>query len=89
MGGHLQDRLMMLRKYKFVEDVRGFGLMRGVKLSDKIKNTEVVGRMIGQGFLLATAGQNTLRFVPPLIITEKEIDEMAEKLTEIFANTNI
>ncbi len=89
VGQRLQDRLMMLRKYKFVEDVRGIGLMRGVQLSEKLKNAEVVGRMASAGYLLATAGRNSLRFVPPLIISEKEIDDMAEKLTEIFANTNI
>ncbi len=89
LGQHLQNRLMMLRKYKFVEDVRGLGLMRGVQLSEKLKNAEVVGRMASAGFLLATAGRNSLRFVPPLIVSEKEIDDMAEKLTEIFANTNI
>lgn len=86
---HLQNRLMMLRKYKFVTDVRGMGLMRGVGLKDCVKNSSVIGRMASAGFLIASAGANTLRFIPPLTITEAEIDAMAEKLTEIFANTNV
>lgn len=86
---HLKDRLMMLRKYKFVVDVRGIGLMQGLQLDEKLKNAEIIGKMASAGFLIASAGQNTLRFIPPLTITVKEIDEMAEKLTEIFANTNI
>lgn len=85
----LTDRLMMLRKYKFVTDVRGMGLLQGVQLCDKLKNAEVIGKMAAAGFLVAAAGQNTLRFIPPLTITTAEIDAMAEKLTEIFANTNI
>lgn len=88
-GQRLQDRLMELRKYKFVADVRGKGLMRGLQLSDKVKNAEVIGRMREKGFLVASAGRNTLRFVPPLTITEEEIDAMAKQLGEIFANTNV
>ena len=42
-----------------------------------------------KGFLVASAGRNTLRFVPPLTITEEEIDAMAKQLGEIFANTNV
>ena len=33
-----------------------------------------------EGLLLVTAGAQVVRFLPPLIITEKEIDEMTEKL---------
>lgn len=85
----LQDRLMQLRKYKFVADVRGKGLLFGLQLSPKVMNVEVIGRARDKGFLIASAGRNTLRFAPPLTITEEEIDAMAKMLDEIFANTNI
>ena len=88
-GRRLKDRLMELRKYKFVKDVRGKGLIFGLQLDEKLPAASVVGRMRSEGFLIATAGHNTLRFIPPLTITPKEIDLMSAALAKIFSATNI
>ncbi len=88
-GERLKQRLAKFRKYNFVLDVRGMGLLMGMQLDQKLLGAEVVGKMMAKGVLINCAGNNTLRFAPPLIITNDEIDFMAEKLEEVFANTNI
>ena len=88
-GAYLQDRLMPLRKYNFVKDVRGLGLMQGVQLDPALSGASVVGKMASRGFLLNCAGNNTLRLIPPLIITKQEIDSMTQALADLFANTVI
>jgi len=89
MGRYLSARLMKLRKYKFVKDVRGIGLLQAVELSKSLKNAEIAGKMLSKGFIINAAGHNTLRFAPPYTITKAEIDAMADALNEIFASTNI
>lgn len=88
-GDYLKAKLAPLRKHNFVLDVRGAGLMVGLELAPDLPGAQVVGKMASRGVLLNCAGHNTLRFVPPLVISRAEIDDMAEKLAEIFAKTNI
>lgn len=54
------------------EEVRGLGLMAGLKC--RVPNTDVVNRLFGEGLLAVTAGDNVLRFVPPLIIGREEVE---------------
>lgn len=42
--------------------------------------SDITGRALENGLVVISAGNNVLRLVPPLIITEKNIDEMAAKL---------
>lgn len=71
------------KKYpKILGDVRGWGLLRGVVcVDDAIAPGKIVGAAMEQGLLLVGAGSNVVRFVPPLIITEAEVDQ-ALKLFE-------
>lgn len=79
MGAYLQQRLdEFVEKYDVVKERRGLGLMQGLELA--VPAGEVVGRALNQGLIVITAGSNVLRFVPPLVIEKKHIDEMAEKL---------
>jgi len=59
-----------------VADVRGWGLLSGIQLSDESGLTagEVVGKCIEKGLLLVPAGPTVVRFVPPLIVSEAEVD---------------
>ena len=61
-----------------VTEGRGKGLMQGLVLSKPAG--EVISRAIAEGLLVIQAEGNVLRFVPPLIVEEKHIDEMIGKL---------
>lgn len=78
-----------LARHKFVIDIRGKGLMKGIELDPKLPVSEVVGKMASLGVIVGSAGRNTVRLAPPYVITQKEIDEAAAKLESIFASTNI
>ncbi len=61
-----------------VTDVRGQGLMLGMEV--KSKAYDIMDEAINHGLIFNVAGGTTLRFVPPLIIKEAELDEGYEKL---------
>lgn len=63
---------------------RGMGLMQGLELSADCPVGEVTKKALEKGMLIISASHNVLRFVPPLIITEKEIDEAIEILDQCF-----
>ena len=84
-GEYLGERLSeLVREYDFILETRGVGLMRGIELSADHPVSEVCKRCLENGLVLVSAGRNTLRFLPPLIITKKDIDEMIEKLRRSF-----
>ena len=58
-------------------EVRGWGLLKGVVIKDDAGCTaaELVGDAMKEGLLLVAAGPSVVRFVPPLIVNEKEIAE--------------
>ncbi|HIW02851.1 MAG TPA: aspartate aminotransferase family protein [Candidatus Protoclostridium stercorigallinarum] len=90
MGDYLADQLSSkLARHKFVLDIRGKGLLRGVQLDEKLSAAGVAGKMMSLGVIIGTCGHNTLRIAPPYIITRAEIDDMTDKLETIFSNTNI
>ncbi len=68
-----------------IDEVRGVGLMLGVKINQKIENTEVVKSLIEKGLLTIPAGENVIRILPPLIINAKHVSEAKEKLRESLA----
>jgi 4-aminobutyrate aminotransferase len=88
--------LEMKEKYEIVGDVRGMGLFIGVELV-KDKQTKARGEEEAQkvidycfrnGLLVIIAGRNTLRFIPPLNISEAEMDEGLDILEEGIALVN-
>ena len=66
-----------------VEEVRGLGLMLGLKA--RIPNTELGARLRANGLLTVGAGDNVVRLLPPLIIGEREIDEAVGILSHTFS----
>lgn len=82
-GAHFMKRLEGLRKkYRFIKDLRGRGLMIGLELDREGK--EVVSECLKRGFLINCTHDTVLRFIPPLVITPVEIDRLVEALDEIF-----
>ncbi len=67
-----------------IEEVRGQGLMLGLRLASGHVNADVVSRLLANGLLTIPAGDNVLRLLPPLIIGEAEISEAVSILEELF-----
>ncbi|NPA12373.1 MAG: aspartate aminotransferase family protein [Aquificae bacterium] len=63
---------------------RGKGLMVGVSLPEDKKAQEVVKKALEKGLIIGTAGGNTVRFLPPLIITKEEIEKGVSIFKEIL-----
>ena len=75
MSAYLFRGLTQLKeKYDLIEEVRGMGLLIGVRMKDGWKNPAISGAA-EKKLLLAGAGHEVVRFLPPLNITEKELDE--------------
>jgi len=71
------------KKYGFVRNVRGKGLLIGMELD--VEGKEIVASCLKEGFLINCTMDTVLRFMPPLIITEEEIDLLISALDRIFA----
>jgi len=81
---HFMKRLEGLKKkYPFIKDVRGKGLMVGLELDREGKS--VVTDCLKKGFLINCTNETVLRFIPPLIVTREEIDRLVQALDEIFS----
>lgn len=61
-------------KYKSIRERRGAGLMQGLVFDGPVGG--IIADAMEHGLILINAGPDILRFVPPLVITEREIDEM-------------
>lgn len=88
-GDYLAGKLARLRKYKFIIDVRGMGLLQSVELSEKLNGNYIAAQLLQAGILVNITKKNVIRLLPPYTITKEEIDTFAEKLEEIFRNTNV
>ena len=84
LGRHFRERLAGLRqKYAFIKDVRGMGLLIGMELD--FEGKDVVSACLKEGFLINCTMDTVLRFMPPLIITEEEIDRLIDTLDRVFS----
>jgi len=83
VGAYFQAQLQRLAgRFDFIAEVRGYGLMVGVPL--KIPGKEIVTRAMEQGLLMNCTHETVLRFLPPYIITETEVDEAVAILERVF-----
>lgn len=83
IGAYLKKQLEELaKKHDCILACKGKGLMQGIQLS--ISPAEVTKKALEKGLLLISAGSDVIRFVPPLIIAEKEVDELIRILDEIL-----
>lgn len=89
---HVQDISVYLTKqleqlvseYDFIKERRGVGLIQGLELEQGVPVGEVSMKALQEGLILITAGNNVLRFVPPLVIEKEHVNEMIEKLKKAF-----
>ena len=83
VGDYFRSELRKLAaKYPFITEVRGYGLMVGVQLN--MPGKTIVDRAREEGLLINCTHDTVLRFLPPYIVTEKEIDEAVTILDRVF-----
>jgi ornithine--oxo-acid transaminase len=86
-GAHLLGRLSSINN-PIIREVRGRGLFAGVELHRNMANAcAVVRRLVQAGVLTKDTHRNTIRFAPPLIIDESQIDWAVERLAEVLEET--
>ncbi len=87
-GGYFHVQLTELaRKFGFVKEVRGFGLMLGMELT--VPGKQLVLDAIQEGLLMNCTHDTVLRFLPPYTVTEKEIDSAVKVLKKLFAKVKV
>lgn len=86
IGSYFKEKLLGLKnRHKIIADVRGMGLLLGMELT--IDGAPIVSACMQKGFLINCIQDNILRFVPPLIIKQKDIDALIEYLDEVLGNS--
>jgi acetylornithine/N-succinyldiaminopimelate aminotransferase len=85
VGGYLKDKLIeLMKKYpQLITEVRGMGLILGMQLTKP--GREIVDDCLNEGAIINCTAGDVLRFVPPLIITEKNVDELIAILDKVLA----
>lgn len=84
VGAYLTKKLdALVEKYDFLKERRGKGMIQGLEVAGRPAG-EIAERALQNGLIVMTAGGNVLRFVPPLVITEEDVDRMVEKLVKSF-----
>src|SRR5262245_42196773 len=84
VGGYFHVKLNELAgKHAIIKEVRGFGLMLGVELN--IPGKQIVLDGIKEGLLFNCTHDYVLRFLPPYIATEREVDQAIKILGKVLA----
>ena len=79
VGKYLETQLKSLvEKYDIVKAQRGIGLIQGIELT--VNPKDVIAKCLDNGLILFSAGTNVIRFVPPLVITSDDVDQMMVRL---------
>ena len=82
-GEYFQDGLKKIKdKYpKIIEEVRGVGLIKGLKML--VDNDEFIKKLMNNKMLTVKASENVIRLFPPLIVSNKELDEALVKIEKV------
>ena len=81
-GDYLFEQLISLNS-PAVDEVRGRGLMAAVELK-KDNAADIAKKALKKGLIVNKSTDKVLRFLPPLTITEKELDEGVQKLEKVL-----
>ncbi len=85
MGEYWKSKLEQLcAKYEFIDSPRGIGLMRALHVKRNL-SASIVQSALEHGLLLNSTSPDTIRMLPPLILTKADIDEASELLDKTLA----
>ncbi|MBP5199207.1 MAG: acetylornithine transaminase [Schwartzia sp.] len=84
MGEYFKERLLALQTKLpwFIKEVRGMGLILGMEITKE--GRDIVNACLAEGAIINCTSGNVLRFVPPLIVTKSEIDEVVNVLERVL-----
>jgi acetylornithine/N-succinyldiaminopimelate aminotransferase len=86
MGNYWRSKLEdFCAKYHFIDSPRGMGLMQAVNVKHDLAPT-IVQQALEHGLLLNALGPNTLRIVPPLVVSQEDVDEAAGLLDKALSD---
>ncbi|NLP16572.1 MAG: aspartate aminotransferase family protein [Clostridiales bacterium] len=81
VGPYLSLKLNeIMTKYSIIKEHRGMGLMQCLEFSVPVD--DIIACALDSGLVLISAGKNVIRFIPPLILEKKNVDDMIEILTK-------
>lgn len=81
---YLEQKLEeLIEKYDFLKERRGMGLMQGVEVEGRPVG-DILRKALDNGLIVLSAGGNVLRFLPPLVISKEDVDEMVRRLEASF-----
>ncbi len=84
VGAYLEEQLDKLaEEFDFIETRRGTGLMQGLVCNKPVG--EIINKALENGLIIINAGANIIRFVPALIISKENVDEMISILRKCLA----
>ncbi|OGF57825.1 MAG: acetylornithine aminotransferase [Candidatus Firestonebacteria bacterium RifOxyC12_full_39_7] len=86
-GAYFIEKLkeLVVKYSSIVKEARGMGLMIGLELT--VQGKELVVKMAEKGFLINCTAEKVLRFLPPLIVTRRQIDRLVSALDEVLSST--
>ncbi|MCK4795812.1 MAG: aspartate aminotransferase family protein [Spirochaetes bacterium] len=83
MGIYFRNKLNELKdKYPCIKEVRGIGLLNGIEIN--FPSSELINKLIENNIITIPAGNNIVRFLPPLIVKQEHIDIVIEALDKIL-----
>jgi 4-aminobutyrate aminotransferase len=97
MGNYMMKHLKrMMKRYSIMGDVRGKGLMIGIEFVKNRRTKQPAPEMTDRiarecfrnGLMLLTCGKNTIRFIPPLIISQETADQALEIFEKVVKKAN-
>lgn len=87
VGSYFKGKLeVLMQKYpSLIKDVRGTGLILGAELSGPEHGRDIVNGCLAKGAIINCTAGKVLRFIPPLIITKAQVDEVMDILDEVVS----
>ena len=86
IGAYLWDKLEELKeRYDCITGHRGIALMQGLEFDTDHPVGDIVKKALEKGLIIISAGNNVIRFVPPLVIEKEHVDEMLSILEDCIA----
>lgn len=83
IGNYILDKLAM-HNYSSIKSIRGKGLMIGIQFDDEmVQASDIMKLLLNEKVVTCTAGDNTLRLLPPFIICKEEVDQFCNAFAKV------